>query len=107
MSVRVSIGDWQPAPHLDSGGEAIFAIGDVHGLPVHLNALRDALGGEAALVHGMPTRLVQVGDVIDGGPDSAGTVHLVSARGWGDGFANSHVLIGNHEILMRLSLAAA
>jgi serine/threonine protein phosphatase 1 len=106
MSVSVTIGEWQDAPQLDSGGEAIFAIGDVHGLSAHLQALRDALAGEAALLH-TKTRLVQVGDVIDGGPDSAGAVALVSERRWGDGFDASHVLIGNHEILMRLSLDAA
>src|SRR5579863_8888947 len=99
MSVSVTIGDWQAAPQLDSGGEAVFAIGDAHGLSFHLGALRGALGSAAAMVRGMPTRLVQVGDLIDGGPDSAGTVAMVSEPGWGDGFAASHVLIGNHEIL--------
>src|SRR4051794_34754129 len=107
MSVSVTIGEWQAAPQLDSGGEAIFAIGDVHGLTGHLRALKDTLAGEAALLHGMKTRLVQVGDVIDGGPDSAGAVDLVTRHDWGDGFDASHVLIGNHEILMRLSLGAA
>lgn len=107
MSVSVTIGEWQDAPQLDSGGEAIFAIGDAHGLSGHLQALRDTLAGEAALLHGVKTRLVQVGDLIDGGPDSAGTVDLVTRPGWADGFDASHVLIGNHEILMRLSLGAA
>jgi serine/threonine protein phosphatase 1 len=107
MSVSVTIGEWQDAPQLDSGGEAVFAIGDVHGLSDHLRALRDTLGDEAALLQGVKRRLVQVGDLIDGGPDSAGVVDLVSQPGWSDGFDASHVLIGNHEILMRLSLAAA
>jgi len=107
MSMTVTVSDWQDAPQLDSGGEAVFAIGDAHGLSGHLAALRDRLADSAAQLQGVPTRLVQVGDVIDGGPDSAGTVALVTSKQWGEGFGASHVLIGNHEILMRLSLAAA
>jgi serine/threonine protein phosphatase 1 len=107
MTVQVTISDWLPAPWLDSGGEAVFAIGDTHGLTEHLTALRDTIGKAASEVATMRCRLVQLGDLVDGGPDSDGALNLVTGPGWRDGFAASHVLIGNHEILMRLCLEAA
>jgi serine/threonine protein phosphatase 1 len=106
MPVTVTLSEWHDAPWLDSGGEAVFAIGDVHGMSAHLAALRDAIAREAARVATLPCRLVQLGDLVDGGADSAGTLAQVNDPGWRDGFATSHVLLGNHEILMRLSLEA-
>ncbi len=76
----------------------VYAIGDIHG---HSALLRDLLGRIAAHAEarakGRRRVLVFLGDYIDRGPDSRGTVDLVlnAPRGF-----TVHALLGNHEQAM-------
>ncbi len=80
----------------------VFAIGDIHGRPDLLHALLD----EAALE---PRRrekrvLLFLGDLVDRGPDSLGTVDLAVGAGALIGADAWIGLMGNHETMMRLAL---
>ena len=80
----------------------VFAIGDLHGRPDLLQALLD----EAALEPRRRDRrvLVFLGDLVDRGPDSLGTVDLAVSAGALIGADARIGLMGNHETMMRLAL---
>jgi serine/threonine protein phosphatase 1 len=102
MSVAVEISAWRPAPFALQG-ETVFAVGDVHGCADHLQSLLQtvrALAGESA----GPARLVYLGDLIDRGPDTLGVLRLWAERPQAQGVARVDRIIGNHEILMLLTL---
>lgn len=102
MSVAVEVSPWTPAPFaLD--GETVFAVGDVHGCADHLQSLLDtirALAGESA----GPRRLIYLGDLIDRGPDTLGVLRLWAEGPQAQGVDQIDRIIGNHEILMLLTL---
>jgi serine/threonine protein phosphatase 1 len=80
----------------------VFAIGDLHGRPDLLHALLDEAARE-------PRRrdrrvLVFLGDLVDRGPDSLGTVDLAIKAGPRIGADEQIGLMGNHETMMRLAL---
>jgi serine/threonine protein phosphatase 1 len=80
----------------------VFAIGDLHGRPDLLHALLDEAARE-------PRRrdrrvLVFLGDLVDRGPDSLGTVDLAIGAGTRIGADEQIELMGNHETMMRLAL---
>jgi serine/threonine protein phosphatase 1 len=79
----------------------VFAIGDLHGRTDLLRALLD----EAALEPRRRDRrvLVFLGDLVDRGPDSLGTIDL-AMNGAGVGADEAVFLMGNHEAMMRLAL---
>lgn len=100
--VPVDISEWKSAPFALEG-ETVFAVGDVHGCSGELGALLATiarLAGESGGVR----RLVYLGDLIDRGPDTIGTLRL-----WGEPAESRGVdivdrVIGNHEMLMLLAL---
>jgi serine/threonine protein phosphatase 1 len=101
-SPPVDISDWKPAP-FDLRGETVFAVGDVHGCASELRALLGTIATLAAEGEGH-RRLIYLGDMVDRGPDTLGVLRL-----WGEDAAVRGVdqverVIGNHEILMLLSL---
>lgn len=80
----------------------VFAIGDLHGRPDLLHALLDEAVRE-------PRRrerraLVFLGDLVDRGPDTLGTVDLAIAAAGRIGASENIGLMGNHETMMRLAL---
>jgi serine/threonine protein phosphatase 1 len=97
----VAISDWQAAP-FDLNGETVFAIGDVHGCAGHLAGLLAAIRDLAAA--SPASRLVYLGDLIDRGPDTLGVLRLWAEGPETCGVGRIDRLIGNHEILMLLTL---
>ena len=83
----------------------IFAIGDIHGRSDLLSALLE----EAARTPRQAKRriVVLLGDLIDRGPDSLGTIDLAIAAARLARADEAIALMGNHEILMRLALDPA
>ena len=73
---------------------ALYAIGDVHGCLRQLRELEQKIQADAAGVEGEKW-IVQLGDLVDRGPDSAGVLEYVMARPSG-GFRRI-CLAGNHE----------
>jgi serine/threonine protein phosphatase 1 len=102
MAVPVEISFWKPAPFA-LGGEAVFAIGDVHGCAEELASLLDTvrtLAGESD----RPRRLVFLGDLVDRGPDTLGVLRLWAEDAKTRGVDQVDRIIGNHEILMLLAM---
>jgi serine/threonine protein phosphatase 1 len=102
MSVAVEILPWRLAP-FSLNGETAFAIGDVHGCANHLRSLLDTIGTLAGGSAG-PHRVVYLGDLIDRGPDTLGVLRLWSGEPQVYGVDKIDRIIGNHEILMLLTL---
>jgi serine/threonine protein phosphatase 1 len=80
----------------------VFAIGDIHGRPDLLRPLIDEAAAE-------PKRrerraIVFLGDLVDRGADSLGTIDLASSAGRQIGADEEIALMGNHEAMMRLAL---
>lgn len=88
---------WEDAPQSLPGG-MLVAVGDVHGHPGHLDALLDQLRPEflRARLRGIRCDLVLLGDYVDRGPDSLGTLRrligLEALLG-----VPVHMLCGNHD----------
>ncbi len=80
-------------------GERIYAIGDVHGRFDLLRALLDKIEAHAAaLPRAERTHVVQVGDLVDRGPQSAEVLRLlIGAQRTTEALV---VLRGNHEAVM-------
>jgi hypothetical protein len=89
-----------------SGVERIVAVGDVHGAYDRLVGILRAAGILDAQLHwaGGRAHLVQIGDVVDRGPDSRKALDLLvriqdEARRAGGAV---HLLLGNHEVMRML-----
>jgi serine/threonine protein phosphatase 1 len=102
MSVAVEISPWRVASFA-LNGETAFAIGDVHGCADHLQSLLDTIRTVAAESAG-PRRVVYLGDLIDRGPDTLGVLRLWAEEPQAQGVDRVDRIIGNHEILMLLTL---
>jgi serine/threonine protein phosphatase 1 len=79
-------------------GEAIYAIGDIHGRAdclrrAHALIDQDRIGRAG----GRSATEIYIGDYVDRGPDSKGAIDLLVARA---SVANIVALRGNHEIMM-------
>ena len=83
----------------------IFAIGDIHGRSDLLAALLDAASNEPRRTS--RRQVLFTGDLIDRGPDSLGALALAAQADLRAGADATVALMGNHEILMRLTLDAA
>ena len=76
-----------------------MAVGDVHGRADLLAALLDAIERDLPAA-----RVVLLGDLVDRGPDVAGTVRL--ARGLAERFPDAATLKGNHEDWMLAAIGS-
>lgn len=104
MQPSVEVSDWKVAPFAVDG-EAIYAVGDVHGCAAELHALLDAvkvLASKATVCH---RRLVYLGDLIDRGPDTLGVLRLWATEAGRLGVDEVDRLIGNHEIMLLLAIS--
>lgn len=100
-STQVAVSRWLIGEHLRPGRK-MFAMGDVHGFPGHLDALVKEMAAAAA----GPSHLVLRGDLIDRGPDSTGAIATATKWVMGEAFSDATLLIGNHD-LFYLSVAAS
>ncbi len=80
-------------------GRRVYAIGDIHGCREKLVTLHDLIRSDAALRPSTSAVLVHLGDYIDGGPDSAGVVSLLSAGAPIPGMPVVN-LLGDHERML-------
>ena len=99
MDIKTAAGEWIAFNTGLSEGEREFAVGDVHGhgfeLGELLTSLHNLSGGSLA-----DTNLTFLGDLTDRGPCSIGAVRLAAAAELKFGFKSSHMILGNHEIMM-------
>ena len=102
VTLPVEVADWKTAP-FDVKGEAVFAIGDVHGCARELGALLGAIRRLAAESAGR-RRLVYLGDMINKGPDSVGVLEQWAEDEARHGVDHIDRLMGNHEIMMLLTV---
>ena len=102
VALPVEISDWKPAPFA-LGGETVFAIGDVHGCAGELRVLLDAIARLAGEASGK-RRLIYLGDMINRGPDSVGVLEQWAASEEAHGVDHVDRLMGNHEIMMLLTV---
>src|ERR1700754_4195445 len=102
VALPVEIAQWKPAPFA-LGGDTVFAIGDVHGCASELRALLDTIARLAGEASGK-RRLVYLGDMINRGPDSVGVLEQWDASEEAHGFDHVDRLMGNHEIMMLLTV---
>lgn len=102
VALPVEIAEWKSAP-FDLGGETVFAIGDVHGCAAELRVLLDAIARMASETDGR-RRLIYLGDMINRGPDSIGVLEQWAASERARGVDHVDRLMGNHEIMMLLSV---
>ena len=89
----------------DTGLESshrVYAIGDVHGLSSQFMALLDAFEADARSAQS--STLVVLGDLVDRGHDNIGAVDAAIAA-TGRDFSKTVPLMGNHEQMLRLTLA--
>ena len=97
MALYAFASRWETAPRTLPGG-MLLAIGDIHGHRDHFDALLDLLRPEIlrARVAGLACELVLLGDYVDRGPDSLGTLRrllgLEALLG-----VPVHTLCGNHD----------
>lgn len=94
--IAIRRSDWRPAIRPSPAGEAVAAIGDVHGHDDLFEALLRALAGE--LAGAASATFVQIGDLVDRGPSSRAT--LLRAKAGMSALlpgAACVTLMGNHE----------
>jgi serine/threonine protein phosphatase 1 len=82
--------NYPPAPQ----GVTIYAVGDIHGRLDLLTKVHQLIDQDKTLRNPKQSVEVYLGDYIDRGPDSAGVVSNLIARGLG---AHTIFLRGNHE----------
>ncbi|WP_323794737.1 metallophosphoesterase [Nisaea sp.] len=98
---KAMIGEWLEHPY-STAGRRIFAIGDVHGMRIPMEAVLDTMRELAGEGGPDGADLVWLGDVIDRGPDSAACLQAYLADD--PAFARTVRLCGNHEKMMLLGL---
>jgi serine/threonine protein phosphatase 1 len=90
------------APGRIPDGMSIYAIGDVHGRADLLKQLLEQIEADYRRRSPRDVRIIQLGDLIDRGPDSADVVELCIAHDWG--MATPTFIAGNHEEMMLAAL---
>lgn len=93
----------QPFPGRPSDGTALAVIGDVHGYADHFARMMDAIDERCAELSPDRSVVVQVGDLIDRGPDSARCLDI-AAEQKARGDIDFTVLMGNHEVFLKTCL---
>lgn len=86
----------------------VYAIGDVHGCTDLLEPLVERILNDALAEHerdpGPPPSVVFLGDMVDRGPDTAGTLEFISAIfEWPE--IAPVLILGNHEVMLLEFLA--
>lgn len=102
-------GPFEKAPGQLRPGRRVYAVGDVHGHAGRMDALhaavaRDLSDNPTAAGRPVDPVLVHLGDLVDRGPDSAGTVARLAAGSPLPGVP-CVTLMGNHEWMMLDALA--
>src|SRR5689334_13089163 len=98
----LAISEWRAAP-FRVDGEAVFAIGDIHGCADQLSVLLET-ASQLARNTGGKSRLIFLGDLISRGPSSLDALALWSSPSLENAFDKVHRLWGNHEQLLMLSI---
>ena len=80
-------------------GRRVYAIGDIHGHPDKLRRLHAAIAADLTARPTPFATLVHLGDYIDQGPDSAGTVSLLASGPTIPGVRVVN-LLGDHERML-------
>ena len=93
--MRIVQTSWIPAPAEPPEDTLIAAIGDVHGMADHLDALLAALTPILA-EHAGPVELIQLGDLIDRGPAPIRALDRMITATQNSG-VRARTLRGNHE----------
>ena len=96
---------WSGWQNSDTGlepGHRVYAVGDVHGRSSQFDALLDAFESDAR--EARSSTLIVLGDLVDRGPDSIGAIDAAIMAA-GRGFSKTVPLMGNHEQMLRLTLA--
>jgi serine/threonine protein phosphatase 1 len=96
----------QLAPSRLPPGERVYAIGDVHGCVEKLQDMHHRIAADLQSRPVAHATVVHLGDYIDRGPDSAGVVAELIAPWPGDSPPRIVDLMGNHEEMMVMALAA-
>jgi serine/threonine protein phosphatase 1 len=110
--MSVTISDWLLDERLKPG-RRVFAVGDVHGHPVALEAILTAMADAARMPAAgakkarkvQDTHLVLLGDLIDRGPDSPGAIAMAAKWLTGNAFTERTLLIGNHDLFFFSAVA--
>ncbi|MBU6372433.1 MAG: serine/threonine protein phosphatase [Alphaproteobacteria bacterium] len=76
-----------------------YAIGDVHGEADRLARLHERIFADIA-GHGLPARVIHLGDLVDRGPNSRACINRAMALEDADDEVESITLMGNHEEMM-------
>jgi serine/threonine protein phosphatase 1 len=103
--IEVAFSAWKPAA-IELAGETVFVVGDVHGCARELSALLGAIS-ETATGPGRRRRLVFLGDMIDRGPDTIGTLKIWAKGEVALGVDRIDRLMGNHEQMLLLAMAVS
>ncbi|WP_020181141.1 metallophosphoesterase [Methylopila sp. M107] len=91
-TITILRGDWRPAIRALPEGQAVVALGDVHGHDDLFAALQEALA--EGLAGASEAHFVQLGDLVDRGPASLAALKRAKA---GVAGAACVTLMGNHE----------
>ena len=98
MSLLSFKSNWEAAPRATPANTMLLVVGDVHGHLEHLDAMLVLLTAEIARARdrGVGCEVVLLGDYVDRGPNSLGTLRRVA--GLLDAAARTaHALCGNHD----------
>lgn len=99
--IRVEMSEWRCAD-IDTNGEIVFAVGDVHGCASLLDALLDTLDS-VPVKDDSTRRLVFLGDLISRGPNTVNALRRWAREAPMRGVARIDRLMGNHEQLFLLA----
>lgn len=78
----------------------LYAIGDIHGMSDHLNAMLGMIDADLK-EHGKPAKIICLGDYVDRGPDSKGVIDIIINRiKQNNDNIEMIALMGNHEDMM-------
>lgn len=91
--MAISISDWIDGPI--NVQEQTFSIGDVHGMS---NAFKEVL--DAMATNSQDGNLILLGDFVDRGPDSLGSLDLALKSAEDLGFKSKTICQANHEAMM-------
>ena len=92
-----SLTQWVPAPRRAPDGEALFAIGDVHGYADELEAMQHLIAAQVTGGSAHRSTVVYLGDYVDRGPDSGRALDLLAANRTDEPNLRRIYLTGNHD----------